>query len=136
MIFKGNFFAFSPKIALVVAFFVAFVAIYHCMYSHFFLFAFLAGYFCSTKLLKKGIQRTKKRGNMRVKRNFNEMYDKLTPKNQKEFRTIVMDKMGWRATNSFYVVINGKRSISEPEEDYLLNLFAEFYSKQIQSVQL
>lgn len=73
---------------------------------------------------------------MRVKRNFNEMYDKLTPKNQKEFRRIAMDKMGWRATNSFYVVINGKRSISEPEEDYLLNLFAEFYTKQIQSVQL
>lgn len=73
---------------------------------------------------------------MRVKRNFAEMYSKLTPKNQKEFRTIVMDKMGWQATNSFYVVLNGKRSVSEPEEDFLLNLFAFFYNKQIQSVQL
>lgn len=73
---------------------------------------------------------------MKVKRDYREFYDKLTPRNQARFREQVMHTLAWKSANSFYSLIRGDLAVSEPEESYLMNLFAEFYQRQIEAVQL
>lgn len=70
------------------------------------------------------------------KRDFSEMYEKLTPKNQRVFGEKVATAFGWSSRRNVYYLIKGRRSVNAIEESFICDLFNRLYDEQIKSVQL
>ena len=69
-----------------------------------------------------------------MKFDFSQKYDQLTPKKKKRFRDDLISQFDWNTKASFYNVINGSSSISLIEKNYIDNLFAEYFQRQIDSI--
>lgn len=92
-------------------------------------------YFCRTKV-QIILHVAKRKETKKMKYDFSEQYELLTPKNQRRLRNQLSEKFNWKSRQSIYNTLRGKSTISEIEKSYIDNLFRELFEKQIQSVQL
>lgn len=65
-----------------------------------------------------------------------EQYQNLTPKNQRRFRSDLMEGLSISARTHVYNILHEKVTISPVMNDFLRQLFEKYYQQQIKSVQL
>lgn len=71
---------------------------------------------------------------MRIKRNWYDFYERLTPGNRKQFRQNCMSLYGYKNRSSVYALLGGSKAMTPAEEDQMLQLFSDLYLSQIASV--
>lgn len=65
-----------------------------------------------------------------------ERYQNLTPKNQRRFRSELMEGLSITARTHVYNILHERTTISPVMDDFLTKLFEKYYRQQVESVQL